>query len=343
MYFRNDIEVSASDIEILNSNCIHFKFNFNNTIIELTAIYRSPNLNKAEFINDVESFLINKKNVNNHIIVGDINIQILDDSMDDLGHRYMNIMYEFGFYQLLKSVTRPQSKNCLDHIFFKTNNKLLEFIPSVYHSNITDHYTTTALITFINKVDFEDSETYKYNSNINYDDLLLDISNETWDTVMSCNDPDNGIEIFYQILNTNIIKHTNKTTQKVSSKFKKIKPWITNGIVKSIRTRDKLASKLRKEPFNIILKNKFKKFRNILSNVIKRAKANYFSIKLEKYSNNSKMFWQTVREAANIEVNKKEQFNEIVSRNGLILSDKNILQQNLTRILQTLAWILYRL
>lgn len=113
VYFRNDIEVSASDIEILNSNCIHFKFNFNNTIIELTAIYRSPNLNKAEFINDVESFLINKKNVNNHIIVGDINIQILDDSMDDLGHRYMNIMYEFGFYQLLKFITRPQSKNSL--------------------------------------------------------------------------------------------------------------------------------------------------------------------------------------------------------------------------------------
>ena len=58
-------------------------------------------------------------------------------------------------------------------------------------------------------------------------------------------------------------------SRKHSSKLIKIKPWITLGIIKSIRTRDKIARKVKKEPFNIKLKNNYKKYLNILTNVIK--------------------------------------------------------------------------
>lgn len=47
----------------------------------------------------------------------------------------------------------------------------------------------------------------------------------------------------------------------------KINKWITSGIVTSIKCRDKLFNKLKKQPFNSSFKNKYRKYRNLLTKV----------------------------------------------------------------------------
>ena len=51
--------------------------------------------------------------------------------------------------------------------------------------------------------------------------------------------------------------------------MRKLKPWMTKGIVNSIRNRERLFKKCKSQPFNINLKNKFIKYRNLLTRLIK--------------------------------------------------------------------------
>ena len=222
-------------------------------------------------------------------------------------------MQEFGFNKFLNAITRPLSKACLDHIFFKCNDKMLKFMSGVYTSAITDHYTTIALFKFIQNKIIYDIDFYNSHTIVNYKELLSDLYNESWDNVINCQDPDVSLDCFYKTLNTAIEKHTTTKYRKVSSKHKKIKPWITFGIIKSIRTRDKLAYKLTKEPLNIELKSKYRKCRNILTSVIKCAKMIYYSKQLEINRNEPKHFWQIIREATHTEHNNYNLISEIYS------------------------------
>ena len=68
----------------------------------------------------------------------------------------------------------------------------------------------------------------------------------TWDSVFSCKDAENSFEILYNILRGLISKCT--ISFNTPSKLKKIKPWITSGIIQSIRTRDNLVKQTKQDP-----------------------------------------------------------------------------------------------
>ncbi|KAF0761894.1 Reverse transcriptase domain-containing protein, partial [Aphis craccivora] len=79
-----------------------------------------------------------------------------------------------------------------------------------------------------------------------------------------------------------ILKHEENNCsleKKISSKTKNIKPW---AIILSIRRRDKLHLTLKKHPLNEKLKEYYLKYRNTLTNIIKKAKTKYYKSELEK-------------------------------------------------------------
>lgn len=62
-------------------------------------------------------------------------------------------------------------------------------------------------------------------------------------------------------------KHLNESTIQVRGNcgvYNKLKPWITKGLINSVKIRDKLKSKLLKNPSDE-LRNEFKKYRNGLT------------------------------------------------------------------------------
>jgi len=67
-----------------------------------------------------------------------------------------------------------------------------------------------------------------------------------------------------------------------------IKPWITKSILNSIKTRDLLHSQSRKKPYDLALKEKFKKYRNNLNNILNKAKFNFYENKIKQCNNNPK-------------------------------------------------------
>lgn len=104
----------------------------------LTAIYRPHAVDKTAFVDGLRGHLRDCSRHDNHILVGDINLNLLNINADGNVEDYMNNLLEFGFSSLINGVTRPDSGSCLDHIFCKSRGTN----PQAYIArvNITDHY-----------------------------------------------------------------------------------------------------------------------------------------------------------------------------------------------------------
>ena len=90
-----------------------------------------------------------------------------------------------------------------------------------------------------------------------------------------------------------INKHIPQAT--ISSKEARInsKPWISKGILTSIKAKDKLFNKCYKRN-KIKLIDKYKKYRNKLTAIIKAAKKHYFHSQLLIHNNNPAKTRQTI-------------------------------------------------
>ena len=89
--------------------------------------------------------------------------------------------------------------------------------------------------------------------------------------------------------------------KKVSSKVKLKKPWMTNGLLKSINTKHRLYRILLINP-NQTNKNKFTKYTNKLTNLLRIAKADYYSSVFAKLKGDTKGIWTEIN---NVLGNKK--------------------------------------
>ena len=128
--------VKYGNIKIINT---HIRLNDNNSI-ELSASYRSHNIPKTEFILDLNRFLNKKRNIKNHLVIGDFNIVLLQSV--NTSQEFLCNFLDKGFFPGFVSVTRPTVGNCkgscTDNIFIKTNS--LSTVTYKLKHSVTDHY-----------------------------------------------------------------------------------------------------------------------------------------------------------------------------------------------------------
>ena len=89
----------------------------------------------------------------------------------------------------------------------------------------------------------------------------------------------------------------------------KSNPWITKGIMNSIKHKDKLVYKLNKTN-NIQrkteLKSKLRSYQNILQKVKRKAKLNYWNHKFNSDNSNIKETWKNINTLLNRNKNKQD-------------------------------------
>ena len=133
---------------------------------------------------------------------------------------------------------------------------------------------------------------------------------------------ENYVEISYNIFITklnNFIKVCS-TKIKIINKFRKIKPWITAGIINSIRHRDNLK-KLYIKNKSYGSKTEYTEYRDMLNKLIRHTKNEYYKNKIENTQHNYKRIWQTINEASNTQ-------RKITEVNDLLDSSENVMTDN---------------
>ena len=80
----------------------------------------------------------------------------------------------------------------------------------------------------------------------------------------------------------------------LSKRINKIKsPWLSYGLLKCIRRKNRLYKKFLRKPTEINMET-YKKYRNRLNFTLKLAKRNYFTNLLEKEKNNMRNTWKVL-------------------------------------------------
>lgn len=146
---KNGIQVNFSSMQMHNSKATVSRLIFERNKISfgLTVTYKPPPIPQTTFIDDLHSFLESTASCNIEILLGDINMNILNN-IDNSVAKYLAVMNSLGFQSYINSATRSLSNTCLDHIFvkqkFKSNNLLIS--SCILEEDITDHSPVILLV-----------------------------------------------------------------------------------------------------------------------------------------------------------------------------------------------------
>lgn len=167
----------------------------------------------------------------------------------------------YNFIPYINAATRPFSNTCLDHIFVYNYHKHYKITPTIIDTLITDHYPILLQLTqrnqnYKNRTENENNITNQ--NNINYECVNSHFIKTDWNIIKDTDSANNKLKKFTMVINEIILKST--FTHKKNGYNKN--PWIKPGIIRAIKKRDKMHNIIKYQPFNTILKNKYKMYIN---------------------------------------------------------------------------------
>lgn len=288
IYINSDINCKIEEPEVLEANCLLLKINNETAII---AIYRPPSfLSLDNFLSSLQQLLTSLSNFKNIILVGDLNINIKEINLNT--SNYLDILAFFGMIPAHYEQTRGNS--CLDHVIIKTKIYSHTFI---LQTAITDHEPVLFCMYSGNQ---HKLNKCKIINKINYEQLLNDCEEIDFNHVYNKNiTADESMNYLVDSIQHIITK--NSTSRKVPRNKVTLKPWITPGLLRCIRTRDKMHYKLKQNPDNNILKISYTRYRNFCNDILKKCKRQYDSNLLKSAGNNNKKIWTAIKTITNLQ------------------------------------------
>lgn len=161
IFIKNDIIHNTTELIIQDTNCLFTTIHFNSHNYGILSLYRSPNGDINTFLaqfNIVITDITNKHKNTKIIIIGDLNINLLDTTQNTTN--YIDILNTLNFTSRINIITRPDSNTCLDHVFSNIiNNSLITIQVTLIDSLITDHYPVMTQII--------ETSSYIHSNNIN--------------------------------------------------------------------------------------------------------------------------------------------------------------------------------
>ena len=169
-------------------------------------------------------------------------------------------------------------------------------------ATISDHLPQFAIIPNI----FGNISGNKYNiyerdwSKFHRENFILDYFSVDWEDLLKIDklNADNSTKMYLDAINMLLDTYAPlKRINKYKLKFKS-KPWITLGLQKSISVKNKLFVKFinKNDPIlNEEFHTNYKKYRNLLSTLMKRSKQAYFDKYFEANWNNIKNTWKGIK------------------------------------------------
>jgi exonuclease III len=275
-------------------------------------VYRPPKLNNnnASLDHFMEEFcpIITqlKHKCKDLIIIGDFNIDLLKLQSRAKYQDFFDFMTSQGLIQNITLPTRFASKSAslIDHLYTNYSENIHQASGEILYSTVSDHFGIFACL----NLNIPPKKVPKYVKSNDFSKLasanfITDLSNIKWENCFDHDintDPNLGYNHFTDILINLRTKHFPDKTTKFNKYKHKLNKWITNGILRSLKFKDKLYKKLKCTPLNSrlynTLKSNLKTYTSILNKIIRNAKKDYYFKVFHKYSADSKKTWETINE-----------------------------------------------
>lgn len=108
IFVKNCLNYNCDIVTIGLLKALRLTVTLEDRTLDIISVYKLHMVENATFLKHLNDYL-DKHQKNDHIFMGDINIDILRD--DDVSKNYLNIMAEHGFHCAMNQVTRTQKGN----------------------------------------------------------------------------------------------------------------------------------------------------------------------------------------------------------------------------------------
>ena len=215
-----------------------------------------------------------------------------------------------NFFPKKSFPTRFARHSCslIDQIFCKTpHKKHVITSSSIIFSNISDHLPCIANLCISENTKqqqkFVRTRVINDTAINNFRDELSDIDISSLLNINLATDPNNDYEKFEKIITKSYDRHFPEKCVKFNKYKHKRSNWITSGILKSIEFRDKLYKRLKtcssENSEYDLLKYNLKIYNGYLNRCIRTAKKEFYHNEFNKYKNDIRKTWDTLKEIIN--------------------------------------------
>ena len=291
--------------------------------VVVSCVYRQPGTPIDICIDTLNAFfspICKKKNI---YICGDFNINLLNSETHKGTRDFLDFLYSLGVYPLINKPSRIAlgSSTLIDNIF--TNNLQNNHFSGLLINDISDH-----LPIFTVQLSCLERKLYtKYITVRNTDDeainaFRLALDKENWANIFNTDDVnicyDNFLNKFLQLFNEFCPVKQIKTSQN-----KVYKPWFTNGLKNACRKKNQLYAKYLSSNCNQALE-KYKKYKNKLTKILRSCEKHYFDKILKEQSNNIRGTWKILNSIIGKNKVSKKYPEKFKQNNSIITNKKDI-------------------
>ncbi|CAH2108193.1 unnamed protein product [Euphydryas editha] len=215
--------------------------------------------------------------------LSDLNIDIKVNSCDSNSSNYLTTLAYHGLLPAHRLPTRDTK--CIDHMMLKSGNLAKS---AILTNAPTDHSTVIlGLMLKPERLCMQKTKTI-----VNNFAVIEELKTNLYD-ILQTKDPNLAAETLINRISVAI--NNNKSIKIIPNRKRCIQPWITPGILRCIRNRDKLHFKVKNNPLNHILKITYVRYRNFCQKLIRALKISYEKNKLDIAKNNPRNLWKSIK------------------------------------------------
>ena len=301
--------------------------------ITIGNIYRPPRMLVADinqFIDELTLVIqsIKCKSIN---LAGDYNLNLLKINENAACSNYFDMMTSHSLFPQITFPTRLShtSATLINNIFCKFDETTKEIKSGILLNNLSDHLPYFILLDIIAfKTPTLKSIKIYPQHNLALRNIISDIHASDLHTDIDHNptsDPNVTYKKILDVLEKAKHKHMSGKLVKYNKYKHKKSTWLTNGLLKSIRFRDKLYKQMKcilptSVEYEIIRLN-LKTYNNILRKSLFRAKRLFLSYTFNKYNSDIKNTWKSINELLSRNYTNKS-FPQSLVIDGTQISDK---------------------
>lgn len=270
------------------------------------VIYRqhnSPEAFQTYFEQKLEYYTSKGKHV---VIMGDFNIDLLKIDQCNYAHNFMLSLQSCSMIPSIDKPTRVHrnSSTLIDNIFINNPDNIS--VTGNIISDVSDHFSQFCILDSIASVK-QNIFNHKYRDYSQFSETLFnnELSEIDWGSILmnSSNNPSKAFSTFFNKFNKTLNKHAPFKTISKRKLKQSTKPWITKGIRRSIKIKNKL--------FRTNNNTNYKLYRNYLVTLIRLSKKLYYCNYFNSYYNNMSKKWEGIREILGRKSQNKQNINAL--------------------------------
>ena len=233
-------------------------------------------------------------------IMGDFNQDLLKHELHRPTEKFLDIMYANSYIPIINRPTRVPRDTCtlIANIFANNCSIDSHFVSGILTADITDHYILFHILKDKDgkKDNNNEYKTVRIINGSRASRFIENIQNTDWSVLNSHRNCQTYFTKFYALFKT--IYDGSFLLSRVKMRYRNRFPWLTEGLKKSIKYKNKLYRISLRHPtsYNI---SKYKDYKNKLSSIWKKETKLYYQSEIVSNKNNLRKVWAIIKQVIN--------------------------------------------